>query len=116
MQCPRRPAGQNQQGSNRSCKGASHRPASGREGASAATHRTISLTHVDAHSNLLDRDAMGGFFVVQQQHQEQHQERQQQDDHGDESDGGQEPFATRARHLSTAGAPSPPEHDEEALA
>ncbi|KAH8846205.1 hypothetical protein MCOR02_006989 [Pyricularia oryzae] len=42
------------------------------------------LTHVDAHSDLLDRDAMGGFFVVQQQHQEQHQERQQQDSDGDD--------------------------------
>ncbi|TLD24331.1 hypothetical protein PspLS_06422 [Pyricularia sp. CBS 133598] len=59
---------------------------------------TISLTHVDAHSNLLDCDAMGGFFVVQQE-QRQHLEQRQQDDdgdRGDESDDDQEPFGTRA--------------------
>ncbi|TLD09111.1 uncharacterized protein PgNI_07124 [Pyricularia grisea] len=56
---------------------------------------TISLTHVDAHSNMLDCDAMGGFFVIQQQFREQ-QQQQPQDYNGDESDDDQEPFGTRA--------------------
>ncbi|TLS26751.1 hypothetical protein PpBr36_04282 [Pyricularia pennisetigena] len=54
---------------------------------------TISLTHVDARSNLLDCDAMGGFFVVRQQLQEQ---QCQKDNKVDESDSDQEPFGTRA--------------------